>query len=364
MLLSILIFLILGNILASCSKRGSLFLILITSLFIALVFTGSRGLADWPAYYYDYLRVEDRYKDNGQFLYHYIVEFFRVLGFSFDLYRFSISIICLTIFYKFITRYSPKPNLVYAGYLCYLIFMDDVQLRNFIACSILYIGLFYIIKHNHYWRIKFFLFLIIASLIHNGFWIYLLLLFIPNDLKKDSQIKRLGIVALIMTVTTVFIRAYISNIILLFSAFASKAETYAETEIGNGGLIYVFLQLFIVIVLYHLQSNYNKNVKTVSDKRENLSYKFLRIVYFMNILLIFSLPTIVLSLTFNRLTRNFIILNTIALTYGIQEKKTRFISIVAFIIYIVVYAYFDFSLPVGQHQIIEPFFNENMYFSL
>lgn len=363
MLYSLLIALIIANILVSIVNKKSKILAIITLFFIAIVFTGSRDMSDWESYYNDYLTGDGNYNKNGQFLYYLIVKLFNYLEFSFNGYRFIISIICLSIYNKYIFQYSPLPNLVYAAYLSYLMFLDDVQLRNFIACAVLLLGISIIIKHKGNWRLHYFILVVIASLIHNSFWIYLIYLFIPTNLKSDSSVKIIGYIGLILTVIAIYVRPFISNIVLLFALIAgNKATIYSETNIGMGGLIYVSLQILAVVVIYYIYKHYMKNQKRLGTKDNSKAIRYLNTMLLIDILSFIFLPTIILALTFNRLVRNLFIMNIVAFTWGIKNKKTRLISFIGCLAYVFIFAYYDLSTPMGNRIIIEPFFNNNIYF--
>lgn len=363
MLQFILFFLIITNLIVSLTKKNSKSLVIISSIFVALVFAGSREMSDWQSYYNDYIYGDEHYEKNGQVGYYIIVQISKFVGLSFDGYRLWISIIFLFFYNRFIFRFSPKPNFVWATYLSYLMFLDDVQIRNFLASAILICGISIIIEHHGRWKLKYFLIIVIASLIHNSFWIYLLYLFIPKDLNDDSLVMKIGFIGLIMTVISVIIRPFISNIVLLFSiVVGDKAVGYAETEIGLGGLIYVCLQLLAVSCIYYIIRVNQRNQKLFKKKSTIKSEKILKTILLIDILSFILLPTVILALTFNRLIRNLFIMNIVAFTIGISEKKTRILSTMVSIAYTTVFIYFDLMTSMGQRIIIEPFFNNNIYF--
>lgn len=320
-------------------------------------------MADWPNYYADYMYKNDNYKNNGQFIYYYIVQIFRFFNFSFDGYRFCISLLCLTFYYNFILKFSPIPNLVYASYLSYLIFLDDVQIRNFIACSVFLLAITVIIQHKKNWRIKYFIICSIAACIHNSFWIYLIYLFIPSNLDNTTFVKKIGYIGLGITAIAVFIRPFISNVVLALAIIiGDKASSYSESEIGLGGLIYVAIQLVAIIGTYLIYSNIRKHSNLNNFNNNIRTINKLKIVLMINILSTVCLPPIILAITFNRLIRNIFIVNSVAFTYGIKNKNTRYLSSFIFVLYIFMFIYFELNSPMIQEIVIEPFFNNNIYF--
>lgn len=363
MLSTLLIIFIVANLLVSLKGEKSTMLIFLTSIFIIFVFVGSRDMADWPNYVEDYKINDQGYANNGQILFFYINEIGRKLGLSFDEWRFVISVLGLFLYYRFVIYFSPLPNVVYAGYLSYLMFLDDVQIRNFLASAVFCIALSILIKHQKKWRLKYFIFLACASLIHNSFWIYLLFLFVPDNLENTRIVKIISIGGLILTIIVVFIRPFISNIVMLFSIIAGdKATGYAESEIGLGGLIYVVVHILSFFGVYYVLKKTDNSKSQYSKVKYNNSIKFLKITLLVDGLSFFILPTVILAMTFYRLIRNLFFINVIAFTIGMKYNKHAFISIVFYVVYIAIFANFDLNTEMGTDIIINPFFDNNIFF--
>lgn len=363
MLLFLLVSFVIANLVVSLKGGKSELLILLTSIFIVFVFVGSRDMTDWMNYVEDYKRNDQGYASNGQILFYYINEFGRKLGLSFDTWRFLISVIGLFLYYKFITKFSPLPNVVYAGYLSYLMILDDVQIRNFLGCAVFCVALTILIKHQKRWRFNYFLVLACASMIHNSFWIYLLFLFVPDKLDNTRMVKYIGIGGSILTIAVVFVRSYISNIVMLFSVVAGdKAMGYADMEIGFGGVIYVVAHTISFIGVYYVIKQMEKSKHNLSKTEYEKNIKVLKTILLVDGLSFAILPTVILAMTFYRLIRNLFFINAIAFTIGMKYNKNFFITFVIYVAYIAIFAYFDLNTQMGMEIVVNPFFNNNIYF--
>src|SRR5699024_6560718 len=75
-----------------------------------------------------------------------------------------------------INRYSPNIQFVYFFYMLYPLFMDAVQMRNYLAFSLVAFSIRYLIEDFKYKRTKYIIFVLLASTIHITSLMYLLLL--------------------------------------------------------------------------------------------------------------------------------------------------------------------------------------------
>lgn len=366
MLLFLLLFFIFANLTVACFGRKSKALIWVTSLFIILVFVGSRDMADLQNYVYYLEYNSDVPREAGQFLFADFTDLCRYLGFTFDAYRFLLSFIGMTFYYLLIVKFCPLPNLVYAAYLSYLMIMDDVQIRNFLGCAVFCYSLTFILAHNKHWRCRYLVALTIASLIHASFWVYLIFLFVPNNLSKKSRgIELFGLMIVAFSVLVLFMRSYLDSFVTLLAIVdKDKAEGYYEIPTQFGGAIYGVIQITSLLGILYIKRVISSSKFVCKHNYQKLMFdiQIMHVIYLLDILALICVPTVILSITFNRLIRNLFILNMMGFSIGLYYLKNKLIPLVLVVVITYIYFRFDLTQDWRIKEIMDPFFNSNVIF--
>lgn len=365
MLLRILIaFFILLNTFVALNKKRSKPLIVVTALFIVLLFVGSRDVLDLPMYHEFYNHGFDKFGSGGQYLFQGFTIWCHNIGLSFDIYRLIISVVGVSLYVIFINRHSPLPNMAIAAYMCYLMFMDDVQIRNFIACAVFCMALSSLLLHQKNWRLTFFIWILVAATIHTAFWVYLIFLFIPNNTNKDKIITIIGIAALAFSIFVLFFRDYLYNVAMFFAFLdEEKTDRYAVESNNFGSALFIIIQFFAITSVFFLKKYFVKGEMFVFNKQR--VDQTLQIIYLVNVLSMVLVPAAIFSITFYRLVRNIFLLNAVAYSVGFyySKKPYRILSLLMLVFYTGMYCYYDLDMDVNIEGVLEPFFNKNIFFS-
>lgn len=365
MLLSIYIIILCLNFFLAIKEKSFNFIILITNIYIFLLLFGARDRLDLKSY----LIVYDLFKgniSNPQILFYGLIRFFNYLNYSFFGFRGVFIVLCLLFIYIFAKKISLNIHLVYASYMSYLIFLDYIQLRNFIASSIFYIALIFLIRQEKKWRIWYAFFITIAALIHSSFWIYFILLFIPTKEGNYTKIvKTITIFALLFSIMAVFFRNYLSFISEAVSIVdSSKGSSYAARATNFGGLYFISLHIFITFSIgqllknfdnfqyFQILSNYNVNISKIKQS--------LKMIFLVDLFAFTLCPFVVFSITFYRLLRNLYLMNIIGFSlYGLKNRPIW--VFILFTSYIALWAFVEFN-GINLERLILPLFETNVLF--
>lgn len=350
------------NFVVGIQGKKSHFLLVLTSLFITLVFVGSRDVADLENYTLNFHYGVDDVMKGGQILFYTFNNFCRSIGISFDLYRLFLTIIGLSCYYYFVAKFSSTPNLVYSAYLSYLMIMDDVQIRNFVGCAFFTIALSFAIDQSRKWKIKYAFFVIVASLIHSSFWIYLIVLLIPSNLNKVNFVKNIGRIFLLFAIIAFFSRVFLSEAVLYLSFVdEEKVLGYSEHATRYGGLVYAFLHLSAILFIVYIRDG------GLFKKRQNYSImsraeKTMHAIVLIDILCIVCIPMVIFSITFYRLIRNLYLINIVGFSVGYIATGKKWQSLAMILFYTGLFYYFDLTSQERYELILFPLFNNNIFF--
>ena len=365
-MLYIYIFFFVANLLVGLFHRKSNLLILITNIFFIIFFVGSRNVIDLEGYMDHYAYGVDNYFVGGQVIFYHFIIVAKAIGLSFEGYRFVLSVVGLAGYYYFVKKLSPLPNLVYAAYMGYLLIMDDVQIRNFVGCGVFCVALAQIYTHERGWRIRYIILVILASLVHSSFWIYLIFLILPKaDLSNIKHIKIIGLVSLVFSVAILFTRGFLNDYIMLFSFVdEEKLLRYSENATRYGGAVYMVVHVFVTFCIWWLyqRANFHRSKATVTYGLGNIQ-KVLQISLLLDIISMVLFPAVVFSITFYRLIRNVYLLNAVALSVGYIKTRNKALPVMALFLYTAVFFYFDLTSLDRINVILVPMFLDNIYIS-
>lgn len=364
MLLILYILLIAINALIALRCKSSKVVVIATMVFVVVVFVGSRDVADLDNYIDYFKHGFESFGKGGQYLFHIVTIYSHQLGMTFDMYRLTLSVCGLLFYYIFIIKYSPLPNFVMVSYLAYLIFMDDVQIRNFIGCALFLMALSVLIQHKKHWRIKYLFTLLFACMIHTSFWVYLLFVFLPSDdLFNDKKYKIVGLIALSVSIMFLFIRDNLNDLIMLFSFLdEDKTERYSDIGTHFGGVVFIIIQLISILGVLYIRNKIENTNYHLCNKNISKDIQFLHITYLINILALLFIPSVIFSMTFYRLIRNLFFINVVSFSIGYKYMKRKFVPLVLAIVFTAIYMLYDFN-EINIRDVLQPIFNKNIYMS-
>lgn len=303
-----------------------------------------------------------------------------LLGLTYDQFLFIIAFIGVGLIVRTIKLYTSNISYVLALYFIYPFVWDVVQIRNFLAMSIIVFGSKYIISYKKEY-FKYIICVLIASTIHSSSIIYLsaLLIVIKNTKKLFGGVTLLTVISIILM-----------PIILRFAEILTlegKVEVYTSTQTSMFTKIcvvifYICSTILVLIAMKTVMKEYTDNCTLESmDLSSSLkTYKggFLRLkrknvkkmpidaesILKINIILMFCLYFLMNNLNFFRIYRNIFVLNYIlfAQSFVKMKKNTMYYFLfVGILIFIVILSWL-LTIYLQTTNIFEPVFNNNIIF--
>lgn len=365
----IVFFLLIVGVNAFLAARGKTFpfVIFLTNVFIWFLITCSRDEIDLPSCLIGYDKSFLLNNVGLQYGFYGLMDAFRSLGFSFFEFREILVGIGLLFIFLLTRKLAANPHLVYTSYLLYLIFLDYIQLRNFIACCVFCLALVILLQQRQHWRILFVLFILLASSFHSSFIVYLMFLVIPsNEWNKSKIVKSIAIFAVIFSVFAVFSRnsiSFVSDVISFVDV--ERSARYADKATNFGGLYFIVLQVATSVLMLVFVKGYEYNVNgrfIVNENGELIDVqKTLRLIFYIDLLAIALCPMVIFSITFYRLLRNLYLINVIG--FSLYNKKNQSVWMFVFLLfYIVMWSGIEFS-GGNFERLVLPLFYTNIYFN-
>lgn len=232
----------------------------------------------------------------------------------------------------------------------YQFFMDTMQLRNFLAVSIFIYGLQYLLNINKKNKLKYFIFVIIASSIHSSIIMYSIFILLDFLLSKKKLLK---IVLLISTISSIIIFIFptiINNFLFVFKIF-NKEDIFLRYFSNVGKSLGFILPLLSFLICYCLYQLFAK------DKLQSISKQ----IWGLNIISMFFFPLIVIDPTWYRVVRNLNILNYSGFWILFNQENTYKMKLISFFTpYFIVIIWFviECLIWIGPEKIL-PIFQLN-----
>lgn len=358
MLYIITIIMIILNLLYRDSKK--VYCLSFFYCFIMLAF--SYGSYDTLIFINRYLHPE-RYYEFTEILFNAIVMFFNKLKVSYMSFMVMISLIEITLIFNFIKRHSLNNCYVIGLFILYPMLVWFEQLRYLMAFTIvLTCGVECLISKPKHYRVKAFLFIIMATLIHSSsiFWIVLLVAEYL-DLKK---IKLLTFCSLFMMLLV----GVSPDILKLVEMFIGEEKTRIITTLtklqdGKFGCTVLSACVFLEYIVFYKYVQKRKEFLGLTEK-DNI---YLDEVYKFNIISIISIPLIwMFTVAFMRIATSLLLLNYIGFSKVMSYKKKMCTTKEKFTITIIVVTYtimlliFNIHTEEAVNLILKPFFEQNI----
>lgn len=246
----------------------------------------------------------------------------------------------------------------------FLFVMDDIQLRNFFACTFLYLGILVLFSNLKAKKIFFAILIIFASTIHVSFYAYLLFLIVPlNDTDAKYGIK-MGLIFFCLSILFLFFRQYLSFVSNILSIVDSKrAEGYSLLSSNYGGAYFILIQSVTSVFFWRAYCQECLNPTSLYDiqNKKNISQKKILFIYMnINFIAIAYCSLVIFSITFYRLLRNLYLINIVGF-YTTSIKRNNHYYWIPVIIYLVFWLFLDI-FPKGHYDLyVVPIFRNNLF---
>jgi len=388
MTLYLYIFMLFINSLFAFRKRHSKLLTIITLITI-LLFIGGAG-PEYHSYNHsrDYINYEISY-NNADFTgfferpeigYTLLMKVGNLINLDFFSFRMVITAICLLLIYQMvIKRYVYNSNYILLMYMMYPMIIDSEHFRNFIAMTVFLFSIRFLEKNLLKDKIKFLVLALIATSIHTAFIFYTPLIFVNvND--KNRLVKGIAIGTIFLTIVAFLNNNQVPFLQLILKFFDDeKVIRYLSSRTNFGFLIPVILHLISIILVYWsrkviIRKNFKTNIMdelndsiNYNQKKRVADIEFINLVFWINIIGIVFFPLYMMSTTFYRLARNFLILNFIV--YSIASNKLKrgsaykliFNSTV--IASVTLWLVMDLIITTRPERVLIQFFTRNLFFN-
>lgn len=368
--LTIIIIIILGMIF----KKSKL--LTYTMMLAAVILIGGSSLnADYYSYENNYFAIGNGLNSwNFEIGFQWLNRLIFNLGFSYQQFRLIIALMGMLLIYKTIKKFTNNTAYVMALYLIYPLILDTIQIRNFLAMSIVIYGMRYIICLNKQY-LKYILTILLATSIHSTMAFYLAVLLV--SLKNN---RRMTFLVTSVSILSAILMPYLIKGMSFFVA-SEKINAYFFTETSMftqaGVFLYFLYSIFIVKFMEWKLSkrekgsliNENKfSEGIVNRKLSKDSFKTYEIdkkaITSINIIALLSLPLVVNNLNFFRLYRNLFIINYIYYGFYLEKYKKSYNGYLVqlLIIMLIVGSFILLIYLVPQTDIIAPVFEYNIFF--
>jgi len=245
---------------------------------------------------------------------------------------------CYLLIHSTVKLYCKNYSYVYLLYFIYPYLIDVIQIRNFIVMSILIYSVRYLINDGLNGKIKYIVLLLIATTIHRISIVYLPMILIRSE-KQNIFIYYLAICSILFSILFLlndkeipifasYIESYIGH---------GKYLTYFKMKTHWGWILFCYLQISSFVMILFSKILYQKYIITSFDSKYNdITNKFINIMYYANLLLFIYMPLLILNVNFTRIIRNILLLNYIIFSIvssTIRDRDIKLLYNISTIIY-------------------------------
>lgn len=259
----------------------------------------------------------------------------------------------MTFIHAFVSKYAKNLPFVYLLYFIYPFFLDAIQIKHFLAMSILIFASARLFSTGS--KLSTLLLFFLAASFH-----YIAFFFIPFLFLSSLKIKKFTMVVVVSTVIIFVIVKFNLYLFLLSSdAMLFRVQSYLENAPKLGFLIQIAIQLFILSIVLYLSRKFEKNCVNKS---------FIDFIVYLNIYLLIMLPFYMINGNFERVFRvsyipNFVYLSIYFMSLDLKDRLLMTITSIGVMIVLSSW-YFSGVLDLTIYPIIEyNYFFELMEFN-
>jgi len=368
------------NIAGTRLKKDSKIITLLVLILIWCFFAGDTASADVENYtnYYNKV-IMGNYPQNIEVGYLFLQKIGIWIGLNYVHFKMLSIVPCILLIHNTIKKYSDNCHYVYFFYMLYAMFFDVVQIRNFMAISIVIFAIRFLIKDGMQNKVKYIICILLATSIHSASIFYLILIFIKKD-KSNIFTKMVICITFIFCLIT-FINGNSLPFIgqIAQSINSDKISGYLESKSGYGFVFPFCLQIFNFTMIFFARKimrssnkeyrNYeiNNQKNTINNESENKRNRmsFVDLIFWINFMSFLFLPLYMMSSTFYRMIRNYTILNLIACSLAQNQLRTKPLYRFAFNFIVFTntcaWLYYDVIFSDNMLRVLKPIFEFNLF---
>jgi hypothetical protein len=306
-------------------------------------------LPDYVNYKYGF--EHETFKDVG---YQYVSSLF--LNYGVPFFNFMISFIGagIVILALFVIKFAKRCSLVSALYLWTTARYDIVQYRNFVAFTIILIGVYVLIQYkNKISRIIFGALTLVAASVHVTTIFYAM--FVVADKRFIRKVSKIWLVILVVSV------AVLGNYFFA-DVLDSKFERY---DVGVSMLTRTLLSvLFIGNLIFIIYVNKRQNSSKLTRAQSQYVDPNVNFVVLANTFLMILIPAAFLSLNAMRIFRYMAIINLIFISNKFSDRVFGIVgNTIVIILYSAIYAFICYVMHISEYQnIIDSITYDNLFY--
>ena len=366
MIIVIYFTLIILNSFLAMLRKNSKSALLLTICGQSLLMCGNNMNADYLGYLYFY--TNQNYAGSMEIGYKWLSKL--AYGLGLDYQTFNMIILLVGIIFLYVLAYSLSENvhLVSVLYLSTMVFLDVVQVRQFIVYIIMAYAL---VVYSRKKRILYCLLIILGSLFQVTILVYLPLLFLNIDRVWSKKFIKIFLVIISLVCVVVFISSSQLNFIgdIMSRFVGSDKMIYFQTRTRYGFLKYFAFQFLCIYIAWIIQKYYS-NKEVESNKKNLVNTMYICILYSS-----IAMPLIMLNNNFYRYFKFGLIPLFICLSYlMIDTQKSNRNSIESKIpltkryvvnsgIHFVICGalILSFSILMQSYEVVKEVFDNNMF---
>lgn len=348
------------NSLFTFGRKHSKILTILLISFLWILFWGNYQNPDYNNYLRNYNWIafsgDTIFNSIGsEFGFRFLMKIVSYCKVNYTVFVVIISFIGFLLIYSTVIKFTRNTNYVFVFYFFTPFFLDVVQVRNFLAMSIMIFSIRYLFIEQKKGKIMYILAILLATTIHYSSILYLPMIFISKTNKK-KMIKLIVAVSVLGSI-----------IILLGNNFwpvigdsickilnIEKANIWFENRTRFGYLLFFGMQAMSFLMIRIARKNVNRNLKDGDDSQistttvtyEQNGYKFIELLYWINIFAFAFFPLYILDSTFTRLMRNLLLLNYIGFSFTSDSFKRGSNNKILFNFGVVIYVVVLFLIQI------------------
>lgn len=320
------------------------FIVFFMLLFMWLLFSGNIENADYANYLlrYEYIQQTGQGFLGNELGFTLLMKIAAYFSLSYNQFLMIVSAIALSLIYSSIKLYTKHTQYVLSLYFIYPFLLDIVQVRHFLAMSIIVYAIRFVERKSY---LKYIISIILAFNIQFSAILYLPFIFFEKmKIKKIWFISLSVIIIGIFLVNTSFIVSLISLVVPI-----EKISLYFNNRAGIGFLVQWIIPILFLIPLYIIYTN--------------IHLRIVEIVYKLNIYLLMLFPLTMINGTSARVFRMAIILNLIIYAIGFFQIKSNYTKYTLFfyVLFLAIGMYFLEIYPLPG--VLDPIFHKNIILS-
>lgn len=306
--------------------------------FIWFLMAGSMDNPDYGNYYNQFQRISvygtDMYDLNSEYGFQWMMKLVSLFTEDYNYFLIIVFFIAISLICSFLYDKCLNKSYICILYLIFPLIYDLIQIRNFMAMSIIIFSLKYIFNQNFKSKIYFCIGTLVATSIHYSAFLYFPLVFI-DVYGKNKKIRFMALGAMGISLYFIFNINALNPVIDLVAFVINSEKNLAILEArSNLGFLIPYAEhmlMFSMIVISRricfLQFEVRKDLSRIQIEKYK---KYINLVYYIDLLAFIYFPLHLINISFVRLIRNLLILNygVFAITIGMTKNKNSYFLLV------------------------------------